>query len=237
MKYPICFFAVLFFSCDKDEAETGTGTRLQTVLIDGKIWERYEYSSDNLLLKENRFLFCEQNRSDEFIYVYKSKRLDTIISVMRSFFSKSNALCDPAAGSRSYVTAEYDTQKRLSKSLNLNGTIRTYSYDAQNFIVKQTISFPATDDLIINYKRDAAGNIIEETTSRGEKKRYEYDGNPNPYYLIKQQPDIVTAFNNSPNNRVKIIGDGDIRAIRYAYNKGGLPVKKYERGVTEFVYQ
>lgn len=158
---------------------------------------------------------------------------------MRSFLSNSTALCDPASGSRSYVKVEYDNQNRLSKSLYLNGTIRTFSYNMQNFIEKQTISFPAQDDLVISYKRDTAGNIVEESNSRGGIIQYEYDSKQNPYYLMKKQADIITASNNSPNNVVKITSGSNVQKMRYDYNRSGLPVKMYTSsgGIYEFMYQ
>lgn len=239
MKYLIFFFTILFFSCEKNSTEEQNSAQLHFIKSDGKIEHSFAYNDDNLLIKENKFYFCDKVPSDEFFYIYTGTKLDTIKSVIRSRSSSSTALCDPAYDLYSYAKFDYDNQNRLSKIIQSNDQVRTFQYNAQGFIEKQTISFPGYDDFIITYKRDAAGNMIEQTDSQGNKQQYEFDNKINPYYLMKKNTDIITAHYNSPNNVVKIKSANSTTEIRYEYNRAGLPVKMFDsNGSTyEFVYR
>ena len=237
MRYSLFLFALLSFGCGKEAPEAGNGTRLQAINVEGKIHQSFEYDG-GLLVKENLWYGCEQTPMDEYFYVYTGSRLDTAKALLRSLSSSSSAFCNPAYNLFSYAVPEYDNQNRFSKITQPGGSVRTLEYNAANFIVKQIITHPAADSFVLNYKRNAVGNLIEETTSRGDKKLYQYDNNKNPYYLIKQRPDIVTAFNSSPNNVVKISEGSNVHEIRYEYNSRGLPVKMFDNGSTyEFIYQ
>ena len=57
----------------------------------------------------------------------------------------------------------------------------------------------------------------------------EYDAKKNPFYLVKMTPSIITAFNVSPNNVVKGLGNGTVFFTRqFTYNDNGLPATVVE---------
>ena len=239
MKYGIFLFAILLFSCEKNSTDERNNTRLQFIKAEGKIHQSFEYNDDNLLVKENWFSSCESNPSDEYMYTYIGTKPHTIKSVIRSLYSSTSAICDPASGIHSYVVIYYDNAGRISKIIRENGTYTTFYYNANGFIEKQVVNDGATNNYIYTYRRDAAGNMIEQTDAQGNKTQYEFDNKTNPYYRMNVHPNVITAFYNSPNNVVKIRSGNSSTAIIYEYNSSGLPVKMLEANgaVYEFVYR
>lgn len=237
MKY-VVVIAFLVLGCKKDAADGGAGTRLRFIKTAGKTYQSFEYNSNNLLVKEAWFGMCETTPADEFFYSYTGDRLDTITSVIRSLYSSTSFICDPTKGLRSYSVAAYDAQNRIAQFSRSMGDTRTYQYNAQGFIVQQIIRYSGSSNLTLTYTRDAAGNIIEATDGQGNTTRYEFDAKINPYYTIKKGTDVITAFNNSPNNVVKIISATGSSTISYKYNSQNLPVEMRDNGtVYQFVYQ
>ncbi len=236
MRYSLFLFALLLFGCGKEAPEAGNGTRLQSINAGGKIHQSFEYDG-GLLVKENWFNMCDRTPSNEYFYKYTDGRLDTIRSVVRSLYSSTSSICDPASGLRSEAAVKYNNQNQIVEIIQSNGIDRRFQYNAQGFIVKQVITHTG-NEMIVSYTRDAAGNITAQSDSQGNMQQYEYDNKQNPYYLIKKQTDIITASYNSPNNVVKIISGSNVHEIRYEYNRAGLPVKMFDNGSTyEFIYQ
>lgn len=234
-----CFFllAVFLFSCHKNAADKASETRLQFVKAAGKIIQSFSYNSDGLLVKEAWFGGCESNPADEFFYIYTGTILDTIKSVIRSLYSSTAAICDPAQGLRSYVVTEHDTQNRITKIIRENGTTTAFQYNGQGFVEK-VVTNSGGNAFTNTFIRDAAGNILEATDAQGNKTQYSYDAKINPYYSIKKGMDVITAFNNSPNNVVKIVSATGSSALTYNYNSLDLPVEMTDNGtVYQFVYQ
>jgi YD repeat-containing protein len=237
MKRLLIVFIIIFFGCSKNAADNAKSARLQFVKAAGKIHQSFEYNSDNVLVKEAWFSHCENNPADEFFYIYNGIRLDTVKSTIRSLYSSTDLICDPTKGLHSYSAVEYDNQARISRITHENGTVITFQYNTQGFIEKRTTAGGGTA-YTSTYARDGRGNIISETDTQGNTTRYQYDNKINPYYRIKKQTDIITAFNNSPNNVVRVESAGNIHEIRYEYNRADLPVKMVDNGMAyEFEYQ
>lgn len=237
MKALLFVSVFLFFGCKKNAADEGNGNRLQAITSGGKIYERFQYNENGLLVKEEWFSGCETTPMNEFIYVYNGTRPDTIKTVMRSLYSSTSALCDPAMGIKSYTRLEYDNGGRLIKETRANGSNSTYYYNVQGFVEKAVVNDGGNNNYTHTYKRDAAGNIIELRYAQGDVMQYEYDNKINPYYEIKKYTGNITAFNNSPNNVVKIKHANGSSEIRYEYNSQGLPVKMIDNGADYlFVY-
>lgn len=238
MRFLLFILAALFFSCTKNATDEGTNARLRYLKTAGKITQSFEYNPDGLLVKENWFGSCEKTPADEFTYSYSGVRLDTITSVIRRLYSSTSFICDPAKGLRSKDVVEHDSQGRIHRIVRENGTTNTFHYNAQGLVEKITATSNG-GDYVTTFRRDVAGNIIEQTDGQGNTTQYGYDTKTNPYYGIKMQTGTINAFTDSPNNVVNITSAaGGGSTIRYEYNRHGLPVKMlYSGGVYEFIYQ
>lgn len=218
----ICCLILLHWSCQNDPTTpSGASPLLRQVTVNGKPYHTFEYQNGQLI-KENFFGLCEKNPSDEFFYTYQGQKLTNLKSVMRSLYSSSTAMCDPAsAGEQSAETYEYDAQNRLTR-VNRSKSYTLYTYNSAGQ-VEQSVLYGGANPLVATFKYDAKGNIVETTDYSGQVIRYEYDGKPNPFYLIRQKPGWISAFNTSPNNMVKAtwVNGGYIRSFKY--NTLGLP--------------
>ncbi len=228
----------VFIGCKKESQDKIGGLRLSAVTVNGKILERYEYNSNNLLVKAKYFTFCESNPTDEYSYIYKNEKLDTLKSVIRSLYSSTAVICDPASGMPANTLFGYDNDGRINKIFNTHSTI-SLIYNEAGRVEKRVINDGSADRFIYNYKYDSKGNLVEEINSQGNKTQYAFDNKINPYYLIKAHPDIITAFIASPNNVIKIISQNGSKEIKYQYNSAGLPIRMSDpNGLTyEYVYE
>ena len=239
MKNFIAILFIIFFNigCNKEDGQNNSNVLLSRIMENGKVYQSFEYNNIGQLVKEKFYGMCEQNPSDEYMYLYKGSKVDTLRSVIRSIYSSTSAICNPAIGVQYLAVFEYDNQGRMSKIIKGNNTT-SFIYNAQGFIEKQVIS-GGGNNYISTYKYDTKGNLTEQTDGQGNVTGYEYDNKRNPYYLIRQHPDIITAFVVSQNNVVKINYAGGSHIIKYEYNGLNLPVKMFDsNGSTyQFVYQ
>jgi len=224
------------FACTK-ENEQESQLRLRKITVNGKTHENFEYTDNGQLKKDDSYGFCTVP-SDEFTYVYKNKRLDSIKSILRGLYSSSAAVCNPLMGFHSYAAFEYDNQGRINKIKKENSTTE-YAYNSSAQVEKQTINGGGANLYVSTFKYDIKGNLIETTDGQGNITHYEFDDKKNPYFLMKRKPDVLIAFYVSPNNVVKIIPSGGAAVeIRYEYNLLDLPAKMFDpNGLTyTFVY-
>ena len=239
MKNCIAILFVIFFSigCNKEDGQNNSKVLLSRIMVNDKVYQSFEYNNMGQLVKEKFYGTCEQNPADEYMYLYKGSKIDTLRSVIRSIYSSTSAICNPAMGVQYLAVFEYDNQGRINKIIKGNNTT-SFIYNTQGFIEKQIIS-GGGNNYVSTYKYDAKGNLTEQTDGQGNVTGYEYDSKRNPYYLIRQHPDIITAFVVSQNNVVKINFQGGSHIIKYEYNALNLPVKMFDsNGSTyQFVYQ
>lgn len=209
---------------------------LSRITLNGKTYEAFEYNSSGRLSTDKFYGMCDQNPSDEYVYLYKANRVDTLKSVVRSIYSSTTAICNPATGIRSIVLFEYDAQGRTTKIKRDNSVI-TFVYNAKGLIEKQINTASSGASLTSTYKYDSRDNLVEQNDGQGNISSYEFDNKINPYYLIKHNPHIITAFIVSPNNVVKVNYSGGSHLISYEYNSAGLPVKMLDSNGQTYLFE
>ena len=233
----LCLLTALW-SCKKDPLELpNNGILLRQITVNGKPDQTFEYSG-NLLIKENRFGFCEKNPADEFFYSYQGTKLTKLKSVLRGIYSSTTAMCDPASpGDQSEETFEYDSQNRLVK-VTRQKSYTEYIYNTKGQVEK-LILYGGTNPLTATFKYDAKGNITEASDYSGYITQYEYDDKINPFYVMNQKPSWISPYNKSPNNIIKTTWPQGNYTRTLKYNDLGLPTEIQEsNGQTYFfVYQ
>jgi hypothetical protein len=218
-------------ACEKETIhKTKENGWLKEIRSGDKIHQQFIYKGESLV-EEKWFGFeCKDNPTDVFAYIYQQGKITSLQVTLRSLYSSTAALCDPATGIHSEENFEYDAQGRLSKTVR-NTSYTIYTYNANGFIEKQTIhSTDGTVQSTTSFRYDAKGNIVQEIDTQGNSTQYQYDDQPNPFYLINQRPGWISAFNKSPNNVLKVTGAVTFdRTIEYFPN--GLPRRVLENGV------
>lgn len=224
----------LLVSCTKESTENNGGL-LKSIMANGAISQSFEYNADGKLVKENNYLFCD-HPADEFTYSYSNNSVSSTESVIRSLYSGTAAICDPASGMHAFETYEYDDQQRIKKIIREKSTT-TYTYNSAG-LVERADHTDGINTSFSTYKYDSRNNLIEEYGSQGQGvNRYEFDTKKNPFYYIKSRPDLITAFNISPNNVVKVIDESSSQLIRYEYNAAGFLVKMFDENGSTYLYQ
>jgi hypothetical protein len=217
---------IIAFGCNKN---TQDHLRLRKIESTYGLYNSYEYDNQGKLAKENSYFgFCS-NPVDEYTYVYQNGKLGKIQVRMRSFYSSTATMCNPASGISSEDQYEYDNQGRLSKVTG-QSSYTVYFYDNRNRVEKRVLyllSGTAHDSTIFDY--DARGNIIKEISGLGVTY-YTYDDKRNPFYEMKQKPAWISAFNASPNNVIKATGASafERKFLKYSYD---LPTLVEDNGV------
>lgn len=223
-----------FFSCNKDTAGIN-GPQLKEIRTANGIYQSFEYSG-GVLTKENSYYGMCSTPVDEFTYSYQDGKLDKLETTMRSLYSSTMTMCNPAAGVKSTEQFEYDTQGRLSKVTRQNA-YTIFEYNTNDLVIKQTLYL--TGGSLSNtatFKYDSRGNVIEENDYQGNTWQYEYDNKTNPFYTMKKNPGWVSAFNTSPNNIIKATRNGVSGFERNILSyQGGLPRIVLDNGV-EYTY-
>lgn len=199
------FLLIPVFSCNKDAITAHNGPLLKEIRTANGINESFEYSN-GFLSKENHYYNMCSTPVDEYTYSYQAGKLDKLEITVRSLYSSTMTMCNPASGIRSAEQYEYDNQGRLNK-VTRQSSYTIFEYDANGFAIKQTLYLPnGTLSKTATYKYDIRGNIVEEVDYQGNTLHYEYDNKLNPFYLLKQKPGWISVFNTSPNNVIKATG-------------------------------
>lgn len=216
-------------SCSKESAENGN--RLMEISRDGAVNQSFEYNAAGKLVKENYYYICDQP-SDEFTYTYGSAGIQKVEAVIRGIYSSTTAICDPAGGLHSVITYEYDDQQRIKKIIGENSST-SFTYNSEGLVARADYTASGSASFYSTYQYDSRRNMVETFSSNGMgTTRYEFDDKRNPLYEIKSRPDVITAFNNSPHNVVKIISGSQQYSIQYNYNLAGYPVEMSDNGST-----
>ena len=216
------------------------GNRLVEIKYNGKTNATFEYQN-NKLIKENQYSFCD-NPSDELFYEYQSDRLSQVKSISRGIYSNSSKICDPnSEGLRSTDTLKYENNRitRITRS-SLTAAISTFIHNSNGKVEKEILSNNLGEIYTeTSYRYDFRGNLIEKNGRYG-KTTYEYDSKVNPYYLIKSQPNMISAFTTSPNNVIKASGESNFERKIAEYNDKNLPVTIIENNgklILKYFYQ
>lgn len=236
-KAPFLLLFIAFLGCKKSDY-TGTGLLVEITNPNGKS-NSFEYNSSGMLTKENFYSMCT-TPVDEHAYVYQNGRLEKVESKLRSFYSSTGAMCNPASGMQSVETYEYNSQGQLIKA-DRQTSYTMFEYNTRGNVVRQ-LSFQPNGTPIAGstytYNYDARGNMIESIDPQGSISRYEYDNKINPFYRMKQRPSFITPFTKSPNNVIKCIlqsGGWERTIVEY---QNDLPVRIMESGVPyDYIYR
>ncbi len=232
MRKIACFILLIaFLGCKKDKYESTH--RLKEIKTGSQTYSTFEYDN-GLLTKENSYFFCTVP-ADEHVYVYQAGRLSKIQSTLRSLYSSTTAICNPAAGQQSEEQYEYDNFGRLSR-ISRQATYTLFTYNSRNQVEKMEVFNNA--GVLFNsgsYEYDIRGNLVKEINFQGLESLYEYDKKLNPFYLMKQKPGWISPFNTSPNNVIRSTNawGGFQRTIKTYWND--LPLVVEENGV-EYTY-
>lgn len=230
----VSILIVVLPSCKKEDGEIFEKpigqVQLKEIRSDDKLHQQFIYNGASLV-QEKWFGFdCKNNPTDVLTYIYQQGKLISLESTLRSLYSSTAALCDPNSGITTEESYEYNAQGRLHKTIRDN-SYTIYDYTTSGLVAKQTLySSSGTMISTTYFRHDARGNIIEEQDAQGNSTQYEYDDQPNPFYLINQKPGWISAYNKSPNNVLKASGAVTFdRTIEYFPN--GLPRRVLENGV------
>lgn len=216
-------------SCSKEAALNGN--RLTQISRNNQVDQSFEYNAAGKLVKENYYYICD-HPADEFTYTYGSAGIQKVEAVTRGIYSSTTAICDRAAGLHSVITYEYDDQQRIKKVIGENSST-SLTYNSEGLVARADYTGNGTAAFYSTYQYDDRRNLVETFSSNGMgTTRYEFDDKRNPLYEIESRPDVITAFNRSPNNVVKIINGAQQNSIQYNYNLAGYPVQMSDNGST-----
>ncbi len=235
-KLAILFLFALCLACKKDYPDPLTpgisGKKLTSVTVNNKPYYTFEFDKD-LLVKENAYTFCETNPTDEYTYEYSGGQISKLKTTLRSMYSSTYALCNPASGMKSEETFEYNKSGQLSRIVRLNSSTE-FIYNAKG-MVEQQLNINGANTSITKFEYDSKGNIISIKDPSGEVAHYEYDDKVNPYYIINQRPQWISAFNKSPNNVIKATGRYVFQRT-FKYDAQGYPTEVLEDNNLTYVY-
>lgn len=218
-----------FASCSKESALNGN--RLTHISSNNRVNQSFEYNAAGKLVKENYYYICDQP-ADEFTYTYGSAGIQKVEAVIRGIYSSTTAICDRAAGLHSVITYEYDDQQRIKRVIGDNSST-SFTYNSEGLVARADYTASGAASFYSTYQYDSKKNLVETFNSDGRgTTRYEFDNKRNPLYEIESRPDVITAFNRSPNNVVKIINGSEQNSIQYNYNLAGYPVEMSDNGST-----
>ena len=237
MKKLAIFLFVLSLGCTNPSAEPtplSGEKKMISLTANNKPNQKFEFDKE-MLVKENSYIGCETNPTDEFTYQYKDGRIHKIITTLRSLYSSSTALCNPAAGVKSEETFEYNNAGQLSKVIRTNSTTE-FTYNAKGQVEKQAVIHNGGSTITTTFEYDSRGNLIKETDAGGASAYYTYDDKINPYYKMNQRPQWISPFNKSPNNVIKATGKATFERS-FKYSADGYPLEVYEDNLVTYKFE
>lgn len=261
----IILISILFTSCEKSDApivQQNPSGLLARVLISGKPYQEYTYTSSGLIYEEKSWGTYTK-------YTYNSSNQ----------LVKQDFYIDPALYSSStYVIAEAQKRKEWANPQNVSKSVtNTYSYPKTGQYIERYVDRAngtqdyakyelnekglVSKDIFYNegkpagyveYLYDERGNLIQEKkyfiSDDGKSKlrtetEYEFDNQKNPYSPFNRL--IWPGQNTNPNNITKatytLYGETtsvvewlNITTYTYEYNELGYPVKVNGETVYEY---
>lgn len=220
MKKGLLFLLLIAaFGCKKGSQDY---LRLRKVESTYGLANSYEYNDQGKLIKENSYMgFACSSPVDEYTYVYANGKLDKLQIRMRSLYSSTMTICNPASGINSEEQYEYDSRGRILK-VSRSASYTVFVYDNRNRVMKHVLYVPggaAYDSVVYDY--DARGNIISQTDGQNRVTNYTYDNKINPFYLIGTKPGWISPYNSSPNNVLKstgALGAFERKILKYTFD-------------------
>ena len=226
---------IAVLGCKKSTNDSLLLRKIETASI---VYQTFEYNAQGKLAKENSYFSMCSTPVDEHTYIYNNGKLDKIQSRLRSLYSSTQTMCNPASGITSEEQYEYDNHGRILKVTRPGASYTVFTYDSRNRVAKHVLYLPsgvAHDSTTYDY--DARGNISQVSDNQGQVTNYTYDNKRNPFYRIGQKPGWISAFNSSPNNVLKATGSlaFERKILKYVYD---YPTLVEENGVVyTYVYQ
>jgi YD repeat-containing protein len=268
-----CFLLIIILgSCKKEDlSDTGASVNngasgaklLSKVLVDNQSATEYLYNDSNQIVQEK----CKYDLT---LYTYNSKgQLETTV-----YYGNDNVLStdaqvyQTALNNTVWVTAATGVNGgSMAYTYNDNGqlirttysrpqsTISEYSdftYDSNNRITRQTMSWDNTPTGYIDYSYDSKGNLIKEilynlpasgTAELITTTEYSFDNQLNPYKSASRL--LIPGINTNQNNIIKETytihlpadqGSDNVQVTEtsYTYNNAGYPLT--ENSNIAFVY-
>jgi hypothetical protein len=232
----VFFMLSVLCGCRNEAVENpGVQRKLYQIKSDGRISSTFEYTTSGLMREQNFHSACQSNPVEEWEYQYQNGKVSAVLTVSRSLYSSTAAVCDPTAGFRDEERFEYDTGGRISKIIRAN-SFSAWTYNSSGGVGKQTLHRPdGTVHHITLYRYDGRGNLVEEEEN-GLVTRYQYDNKVNPYYQINHRPGWISPWNRSPNNVVRATGRYNFER-RITYDAQGFPVQVLEDNGMTYIYE
>ena len=257
--------SILFFSCEKDHdpiIESNASGLLSRVLISGKPYQEYTYTSNGLIREEKSWGY----------YTKHTYNLENQLEKSESYF-------DPALYSSStQVIAEAQKRKEWANPKNVARSVtNTYSYpktgqfiewyvdrangtmdygkyelNEKGLVSKDIFYDKDKPSGYIDYLYDELGNLTRRMhyyiSADGKSKlsnetAYEFDDKKNPYFPFNELifPGRNTNRNNITKETYTLYGETllviewlDITTHTYEYNDLGFPVKVDSETVYEY---
>jgi hypothetical protein len=268
MKLKIITYCLLLVailgSCKKEDLSNGLNSGkttsagiplLSKVLLDNQAINEYVYNDSN-------FISQEKSKFDLIMNNYNSNGQLT----SSDFYGNDNVLSsDPqvyqaAISSTVWVTTEsgvnagsmaytYNDKGQLTKTIftrpqSTSTEYSDFTYDANNKISRQTMSWDNTATGYIDYTYDTKGNLIKEVlynlTLTGAAQlitstQYDFDSKNNPYKAASKL--MLPGINTNLNNIIKTTytihlttdqGSDNVQVTEtaYTYNASGYPITK-----------
>jgi len=255
----ILFIIIIFLSilsCDKESLfeESGDGTLLKSVLIEGEIYYDYTYNKAGLILEEkSKFHYSKHHYNSKNQLFQSDHYWDERIASSSSFVleeaMKRKEWVSPENTERDvYSTFEYKPNGQLEKKITIlinndYQSFDTYSYNKNGRIERRTSYHENKASVYDDYFYDSKGNLIKQqhynilNSGKNELQtttEYELDYKHNPYLAFRGL--MIPGQNTNPNNITKEIYtihfevDKFIKPVQitennYEYNSMGFPIK------------
>ncbi len=252
----VILISILFSSCEKSDepiVPQNPSGLLARVLISGKPYQEYSYTSDSLISEEKSWAMY-------FKYTYNSDKL----------LVKSESWVDPAiVSSSTYVIEEAQKRKEWATPKNVprsatniyeypktgqlieryvdraNGTLdyTKYELNEKGLVSKNVFYNESKPSGYVDYLYDDRGNLIHEKkyfisadgkTRLSNETEYEFDNQKNPYFPFNKLifPGRNTNRNNITKQTYTVYGETtsvvewqNLTTHTYEYNDLGYPVK------------
>ena len=261
----ISFVSIIFFSCEKDNAdkqlivENNDIPLISKVLVAGESCYEYTYNDANLLTEEkSKFHYTKHNYNDNNLLSSSDFYMDAAMFSSISPTTIRTIWVNPDNTEKSLTqTFEYNGNEQLARKTYTRPSVTNSEYSEFSFendrICKQTMYWQNVMSFYIDYVYDEKENLIKESkyhvSSNGIAElwtttEYEYDNMHNPFLAFKRlmSPSKYTNPNNITKETYTLHFEVDqftqkvsVTNNTYEYNDKGYPVKV--NGEAEYLYK
>lgn len=263
--YIALLISIAFLSCEKGNdqvVERNNTGLLSKVLISGKPFQEYTYTSSGLIYEEKSWGSYTKHTYNSSNLLVKSESYDD-----PSIFSSSSQVIAEASKRKEWanpqnipldVTNTYTYTKAgvlIQRDIErANGTsdYMTYELNEKGLISKDIYYYEGKPSGYVDYSYDDRGNLITRShyftspdgkSNLASKTEYEYDNQKNPYFPFNKllYPGRATNRNNITKESYiaygatpSVIEWENITSHTYEYNDLGYPVKVDKETVYEY---